>query len=86
MLSRELAEKYYQERIDSESRRPFYTDEELRLQKERKKREKNIEKNYCRSKVNSIQLFQWLGAIFIPKFKEVVRLLTLKIERSEDYV
>lgn len=65
MLSRELAEKYYQERIDSESRRPFYTDEELRLQKERKKREKNIEKNYCRSKVNSIQPFQWLGAIFI---------------------
>ena len=39
MLSRELAEKYYQERIDSESRRPFYTDEELRLQKERKKEE-----------------------------------------------
>lgn len=66
MLSRELAEKYYQERIDSESRRPFYTDEELRLQKERKKKREEYRKNYCRSKVNSIQPFQWLGAIFIP--------------------
>lgn len=36
--------------------------------------------------LNSIQPFKWLGAIFIPQFKEVVQLLTLKIERSEDYV
>ena len=34
MLSKELARKYYQERIDSES---YYTEEELRLQKERAK-------------------------------------------------
>ena len=45
MLGRELSEKYYQERIDSESRRSFYTDEELKLQKERrKKREEYREK------------------------------------------
>ena len=37
MLSKELARKYYQERIDSESNKPDYTEEELRLQKERAK-------------------------------------------------
>ena len=36
MLSKELARKYYQERIDSESY-DDYTEEELRLQKERAK-------------------------------------------------
>ena len=36
MLSKELARKYYQERIDSESY-DDYTEEELRLQKERSK-------------------------------------------------
>ncbi|WP_270411976.1 hypothetical protein [Ligilactobacillus ruminis] len=36
MLSKKLARKYYQERIDSESY-DDYTEEELRLQKERAK-------------------------------------------------
>ena len=36
MLSKELARKYYQERIDAESY-DDYTEEELRLQKERAK-------------------------------------------------
>ncbi len=38
VLSRELAEKYYQERIDAESWHGPYTEEELRLQKERRKK------------------------------------------------
>ena len=38
MLSRELAEKYYQERIDAGSWHDPYTEEELRLQKERRKK------------------------------------------------
>ena len=33
MLSKELARKYYLERIYAESRKPDYTEEELRLQK-----------------------------------------------------
>ncbi len=37
MLSDELADKYYRERIYAESRKPDYTEEELRLQKERAK-------------------------------------------------
>ena len=37
MLSKELARKYYLERIYAESRKPDYTEEELRLQKERAK-------------------------------------------------
>lgn len=37
MLSKELARKYYQERIDSESY-DDYTEEERRLQKERAKK------------------------------------------------
>ena len=37
MLSKKLARKYYQERIDSESY-DDYTEEELRLQKERAKK------------------------------------------------
>ena len=40
MLSKELARKYYQERIDSESY-DDYTEEELRLQKERAKKLKD---------------------------------------------
>ena len=38
MLSKELARKYYLERIYAESRKPDYTEEELRLQKERAKK------------------------------------------------
>ena len=38
MLSKELARKYYQERIDSESNKPDYTEEERRLQKGRAKK------------------------------------------------
>ena len=37
MLSKKLARKYYLERIYAESRKPDYTEEELRLQKERAK-------------------------------------------------
>ena len=37
MLSDELADKYYRERIYAESNKPDYTEEELRLQKERAK-------------------------------------------------
>ena len=37
MLSDELADKYYRERIYAESNKPDYTEEELRLQKERSK-------------------------------------------------
>lgn len=37
VLSKELARKYYLERIYAESRKPDYTEEELRLQKERAK-------------------------------------------------
>ena len=37
MLSKELARKYYLERIYAESRKPDYTEEERRLQKERAK-------------------------------------------------
>ena len=55
MLSKELARKYYQERIDSESY-DDYTEEELRLQKERaiklkeygKKRRKECEMRAAR--------------------------------------
>ena len=43
MLSKELARKYYQERIDSESY-DDYTEEELRLQKERAKKLKEYGK------------------------------------------
>ncbi|MDB7637042.1 hypothetical protein [Ligilactobacillus ruminis] len=57
MLSKELARKYYQERIDSESY-DDYTEEELRLQKERakeleeygKKRRKEREMRAARKK------------------------------------
>ena len=38
MLSKKLARKYYLERIYAESRKPDYTEEELRLQKERAKK------------------------------------------------
>lgn len=38
MLSKKLARKYYLERIYAESRKPDYTEEELRLQKEREKK------------------------------------------------
>ena len=38
MLSDELADKYYHERIYAESNKPDYTEEELRLQKERAKK------------------------------------------------
>lgn len=38
MLSKELARKYYLERIYAESRKPDYTEEERRLQKERAKK------------------------------------------------
>ena len=38
MLSDELADKYYRERIYAESNKPDYTEEELRLQKERSKK------------------------------------------------
>lgn len=45
MLSDELADKYYRERIYAESNKPDYTEEELRLQKERAKKLDNyIEK------------------------------------------
>ena len=44
MLSKELARKYYQERIDSESY-DDYTEEELRLQKERAKKSIKIAVN-----------------------------------------
>lgn len=37
MLSKKLARKYYLERIYAEARKPDYTEEELRLQKERSK-------------------------------------------------
>lgn len=37
MLSDELADKYYRERIYAESNKPDYTEEERRLQKERAK-------------------------------------------------
>ena len=58
MLSKELARKYYQERIDSESNKADYTEEELRLQKERakeleeygKKRRKEREMRAARKK------------------------------------
>lgn len=58
MLSKELARKYYQERIDSESNKPDYTEEELCLQKERakeleeygKKRRKEREMRAARKK------------------------------------
>lgn len=59
MLSKELARKYYQERIDSESY-DDYTEEELRLQKERakeleeygKKRRKEREMRVARKKAD----------------------------------
>lgn len=59
MLSKELARKYYQERIDSESY-DDYTEEELRLQKERakeleeygKKRRKEREMRAARKKAD----------------------------------
>lgn len=38
MLSKKLARKYYLERIYAESRKPDYTEEERRLQKERAKK------------------------------------------------
>ena len=38
MLSREEAEKLYQERIDSESWHGPYTEEEISIQKERRKK------------------------------------------------
>lgn len=38
MLDEKLAEKYYQERIEAESYHGPYTEEELRLQKERSKK------------------------------------------------
>ena len=38
MLSKKLARKYYLERIYAESRKPDYTEKELRLQKERAKK------------------------------------------------
>ena len=38
MLSKKLARKYYLERIYAETRKPDYTEEELRLQKERAKK------------------------------------------------
>ena len=38
MLSKKLARKYYLERIYAESNKPDYTEEELRLQKERAKK------------------------------------------------
>ncbi|MBM6773068.1 hypothetical protein H5991_06185 [Ligilactobacillus agilis] len=38
MLSMELAKKYYQERVEAESYHGPYTEEELRLQKERSKK------------------------------------------------
>ncbi|MFJ6967332.1 MAG: hypothetical protein ACIRZ5_02940 [Ligilactobacillus ruminis] len=45
MLSKKLARKYYLERIYAESRKLDYTEEELRLQKERAKELKDyIEK------------------------------------------
>lgn len=44
MLSKKLARKYYLERIYAESRKPDYTEEELRLQKERAKKLKEYGK------------------------------------------
>lgn len=63
MLSKELARKYYQERIDSESY-DDYTEEELRLQKERakeleeygKKRRKEREMRAARKKIADFHL------------------------------
>ena len=49
MLSKELARKYYQERIDSESNKPDYTEEELRLQKERAKGLESMERKDARN-------------------------------------
>lgn len=54
LLSKKLAEKYYQERIDAESWHGPYTEEELRLQKERRKKlNEYIKKNRWRHVKNT---------------------------------
>ena len=70
MLDMEMARKTYQERIDSESYSDRnYTEEEKRLQREHRRELEEYRKNFLSvkiSKVNSIQLFQWLDVIFVP--------------------
>ena len=63
MLSKELARKYYQERIDSESY-DDYTEEELRLQKERaKKLEEYGKKRRKEREMRAARKNSWLSFV-----------------------